>query len=138
MTLQVEDRVGWRLGPAPADFEVAHVRALTPTGLIEDARIVVRDGRIADIGRGPARGPASVDGWGLLVIPGIVDPHSDALEKEKAPRPNAPVPWDFALSSLEGKLTAAGVTTVFHGAAFQHQTFRGGERSLQTLSLIHI
>ncbi len=132
MSVQTQDRVGWRLGPAPADFELAHVRALTPEGLVDDARIVVRDGLIAEVGRGRARGATCLDGSGLLVIPGIVDPHSDALEKERAPRPNAHVPWDFALSSLEGKLVAAGVTTIFHGAAFQHQTFRGGERSVET------
>lgn len=132
MKVQTQDTVGWQLGPAPASFELAHVRALTPEGIVDDARIVVRDGLIAEVARGPARGVTCVDGSGLLVIPGIVDPHSDALEKERAPRPNAHVPWDFALSSLEGKLAAAGVTTIFHGAAFQHQTFRGGERSVDT------
>lgn len=132
MSIQTRDRVGWRLGPVPADFELAHVRALTPAGIVDDARIVVREGLIAEVDRGAARGPTGVDGAGLLVIPGLVDPHSDALEKERAPRPNALVPWDFALSSLEGKLVAAGVTTIFHGAAFQHQTFRGAERSVDT------
>lgn len=132
MTTQTQTFAPWSLGPAPADFDLAHVRALTPDGILDGARIVVRDGLIADVSTGPATGVSALDGGGLLVIPGVVDIHSDALEKERLPRPNAPVPWEFALSSLEGRLTASGVTTIFHGAAFQHQTYRGGPRSMQT------
>lgn len=122
----------WRLGPSPADFDLANVRVVTADRVLDGARVVVRDGLIADVSTGPATGVAALDGGGMLVVPGVVDVHSDALEKERLPRPNAGVPWEFALASLEGRLVSAGVTTIFHGAAFQHQTYRGGSRSVET------
>lgn len=121
----------WQFGSAPADYEITNVRAVTPDAVVDGARIVVREGLIAEVAQGDATGVTAVDGRGLLVIPGLIDMHSDALEKERTPRPNGEVPWEFALSSLEARLVGAGVTTIFHGAAFQHQTFRGGKRSVE-------
>jgi alpha-D-ribose 1-methylphosphonate 5-triphosphate diphosphatase len=109
----------WSLGAPPADYVLGHVRAVLPDRVVEDARIVVRDGRIAEVAPHPAGSEADVDGAGLLCLPGAVDLHSDGLEREVLPRPAARVPWEFAILSFEGKLRAAGVTTVFHGASFE-------------------
>lgn len=65
-------------------------------------------------------------------MPGLIDVHSDALEKERVPRPTAVLPWDFALASFETKLVGAGVTTIFHGAAFQNKTAHGVARTPTT------
>lgn len=121
----------WRLGLTPADFDLVNIRAVTETQVIEDARLVVRDGLIAEVGPRPAGANGSLDGNNALLLPGLIDTHSDALEKERLPRPNAAVEWGFAMASLDGKFAAAGVTTAFHGAAFQHQTYRGGARDLK-------
>ncbi|HTU73767.1 MAG TPA: alpha-D-ribose 1-methylphosphonate 5-triphosphate diphosphatase [Trebonia sp.] len=114
----------WTLGAAPADYVLGHVQAVLPGSVIEDARIVVRSGRIEAVEPHPAGSAADVDGAGLMCLPGLIDTHSDALERERAPRPSAYLPWDFALLSLEGKMRAAGITTVFHGAGF-HETTSG-------------
>lgn len=119
----------WTLGAPPADYVLGHVRAVLPDRVVDDARIVVRDGRIAEAGPHPAGTAADVDGAGLLCLPGIVDVHSDGLEREVLPRPGAPVPWEFALLSFEGKLAAAGVTTVFHGAAYERGEKIGAART---------
>lgn len=79
---------------------------------------------------GPRGSSADVDGGGLLCLPGLVDVHSDGLEKERMPRPGAGLPWDFAVVSFEGKLRAAGVTTVFHGAAFGNGGSPATDRSV--------
>ncbi|MEM9161428.1 MAG: alpha-D-ribose 1-methylphosphonate 5-triphosphate diphosphatase, partial [Verrucomicrobiota bacterium] len=50
----------------------------------------------------------------VYAIPGIIDLHTDALEKEITPRPSANFPVDVALQELEAKLLCCGVTTVFH------------------------
>lgn len=126
----------WRLGAAPENYDLVDIRALTPAGVVDDARIVVRDGLIQEVGSRPSGSRGSVHGNNALVLPGLVDTHSDALEKERLPRPNAPVPWAFAMASLEGKFAAAGVTTTFHGAAFQHQTYRGGARDLESVDQV--
>lgn len=53
------------------------------------------------------------------VTPGIVDLHSDALEKEIEPRPNATFPMLLAITELDKKLSMAGVTTMFHAIGFE-------------------
>lgn len=126
----------WPLGAPPASYVLGNVRAVTGGRIIDDARIVVRDGLIAEVGPRPAGSPADVDGAGLLCLPGLIDTHSDALEKERTPRPGAELPLDFALLSLEGKMRAAGVTTVFHGANFQHKTSHGLQRTVETAARI--
>jgi alpha-D-ribose 1-methylphosphonate 5-triphosphate diphosphatase len=94
--------------------------------------VVVRDGLIIEAGPAPAGAGADLDGRGLLCVPGLIDVHSDALERERAPRPGVHLPWDFAVTSLEGRLNAAGITTAFHGAGFQEKTAGGVTRSAAT------
>ncbi len=53
------------------------------------------------------------------IAPGIVDLHSDAIEKEIEPRPNATFPIDLAVAELDKKLSMAGVTTMFHAIGFE-------------------
>lgn len=130
-TLSVPTRP-WPLAEPPADYVLGHVRAVLPDRIVDDARVVVRGGVISEVGHHPAGAGSDVDGGGLLCLPGLVDVHSDALERERLPRPTAPLPWEFAIVSLEGKLVAAGVTTVFHGAGFQHKTSRGTARTVST------
>lgn len=122
----------WGLASAPSAYVLENVRVILPDEVLAGAAIVVEDGRIArlDSSAGAARGPR-VDGGGLLLAPGFIDVHSDALEREREPRPGAPVPGGFALASFEGRAAAAGITTVFHGAGFQHRLARGRERSVE-------
>jgi len=76
----------------------------------------------------------------LLVAPGIIDLHSDAIEKEIEPRPGAVFPEDMAVAELDKKLAAAGVTTIFHAVAV-FENFEIYNRSMKTserlIRLIH-
>ncbi|MEJ3655536.1 alpha-D-ribose 1-methylphosphonate 5-triphosphate diphosphatase [Actinomycetes bacterium KLBMP 9759] len=130
----------WSLAAPPADYVLGHVRAVLPDRVLDDARVVVRGGVIVEVAQHPSGSGCDVDGAGLLCLPGIVDVHSDGLEKEVVPRPGAPVPWEFAVLSFEGKLHAAGVTTVFHGAAFEAGVpvglSRNSVRSVETTRIL--
>ena len=53
-----------------------------------------------------------------MVIPGIIDLHSDVLEKELEPRPNTLFPTDMVLFELDKKLTACGITTMYHSISY--------------------
>ena len=125
-------RPTWPAGTMPADYVLGGVRAVLPDAIVDDARVVVRDGVIVEVGPAPAGSAADLDGRGLLCVPGLIDVHSDALERERAPRPGVLLPWDFAVVSLEGKLSAAGITTVFHGAGFQDKMSGAITRSAKT------
>ena len=122
---------GWPLAEQATDYTIRNVRAVLADRILQDAAIVVRDGRIAAIEQGLRGGSAQLDGSNRLLMPGLIDIHTDALEKERMPRPGAALPWDFSLMSFESKLVAAGITTVFHGAGFQHHSAHGKERSVE-------
>lgn len=104
----------------PRSYALRDVRLVTPDGVVEGAHVVVRDGRIDDVGTGVAPDGA-VDGRDLLLLPGLVDTHSDGLEKERSPRRTVTFPLDFAVRSFEGRVAAAGITTAFHGIGFEER-----------------
>lgn len=138
MTIEVFERTvrHWPLATPPADYVLGHVRAVLPDDVIDDALVAVRDGIIAAVEPHRPGLSADVDGQGLLCIPGLVDTHSDGLESERLPRPGAELPIEFALLSFEGKLRAAGVTTVFHGAGFERSMGRGTPRTIEGTMLL--
>ncbi len=112
---------------SPASYAVTNVNAVTPRGLVDGATVVVENGIIVDVGR-VASPPKAFDGRGLLLIPGIVDTHSDALEKELRPRSSALFDTGFAVRSLEAKAAGAGITTMFHGLGFEES--QDGDRTV--------
>lgn len=112
----------WPASGAPADYVLGHVRAVLPGRVLDEARIVVRDGLIAEVGPHPSGAGCDLDGRGVMCLPGLVDVHSDALARELHPRPGAAVPVGFAIRSAQARLLAAGTTTAYHGVAFQSQS----------------
>jgi alpha-D-ribose 1-methylphosphonate 5-triphosphate diphosphatase len=98
---------------------VTNVRAVAAGRLVEDATVAWEEGLIVAVEAGGPAPRGAIDGHGAFCIPGLVDTHSDALEKEVNPRPATRFPLPFALRSFEGRCLAAGLTTVFHGVRFQ-------------------
>ena len=100
---------------------IVNARAVLPDRVLDEATVVVREGRITAITSGPgsaADTPTTVDAGGAWLLPGIVDLHNDALETEINPRAAATLPLPFAFATLERRLAAAGVTTEFHALSF--------------------
>lgn len=114
---------------ATGTFAVRSVRAVLPDRVLDDAVVVCADGVITAVQEGGPAPVGAIDGRGGILVPGIVDVHSDALERDINPRPGTSFPVDFALTSFEGRVRAAGVTTVFHGVGFQDNP--GYHRSLE-------
>jgi alpha-D-ribose 1-methylphosphonate 5-triphosphate diphosphatase len=73
--------------------------------------LAIRDGRIADITSGPSA--AGEDLGGDLLIPGLVELHTDHIEGHYLPRPK--VRWNMmaALQAHDAQIAASGITTVF-------------------------
>jgi alpha-D-ribose 1-methylphosphonate 5-triphosphate diphosphatase len=98
---------------------IRNVRAVTPRGIVDDATVTIQGGVIVEVAERGTPSPGAFDGRGAFLIPGLIDACSDGLEKESSPRPNVQLPFDFALRSFEGRLRAAGITTVLHAVAFE-------------------
>jgi alpha-D-ribose 1-methylphosphonate 5-triphosphate diphosphatase len=75
------------------------------------------EGLIADIAAGPSpRGPA-IDIEGDLLLPGLVELHTDMLERHAVPRPKVQWPLRAAVVAHDAQLAGAGITTVLDGLA---------------------
>src|SRR5262245_9014891 len=59
-----------------------------------------------------------LDASGLLVLPGIVDIHGDAFERQMMPRPGVGFPLDLALCESDRQAVGNGITTAFHGVTW--------------------
>jgi alpha-D-ribose 1-methylphosphonate 5-triphosphate diphosphatase len=92
--------------------------------LIRDASVVTRDeefigtvriedGFIRDVERGTTSAHEAVDWDGDYLLPGLIEPHTDNLEKHLAPRPGVRWNIDTAFVIHNAQVAAAGITTVF-------------------------
>lgn len=70
------------------------------------------------------------------VVPGFVDLHSDAIEKEIEPRPGARFPVEMAVVELDKKLSMAGITTMYHAIGFNDEELQKGRGTQQSSELI--
>jgi alpha-D-ribose 1-methylphosphonate 5-triphosphate diphosphatase len=75
----------------------------------------------------------AIDARGLLVLPGIVDIHGDAFERQMMPRPGVGFPIDVALLESDRQAVANGITTVFHGVTW---SWEGGLRGAENARAI--
>ena len=73
--------------------------------------VQIKDGLIVDIVSGPSHVGEDFDGD--LLIPGLVEIHTDNLERHLMPRPKVRWPAMAALLSHDAEIAAAGITTVF-------------------------
>lgn len=102
---------------------IENSRAVTPTGIIERATILIEGRNIRRIisAQNPLKPVAAdtrVNAEGLWVMPGFIDLHSDAIEKEIQPRPGGKFPMDMALVELDKKLASCGITSMYHCLCF--------------------
>jgi alpha-D-ribose 1-methylphosphonate 5-triphosphate diphosphatase len=112
--------------------------------LIRNARIVTRDevftgvvriedGKIHDVERGTTSAREAEDWDGDYLLPGLIELHTDNLEKHLAPRPGVQWNTDAAFVIHDAQVAAAGITTVFDALAIGSRSnvgLRG--RDLQT------
>ncbi len=110
-------------------FAIAGGSALLPSGFQDDVVITVDHGLIVEIGS-EVRGAPVIDASGLRVLPGIIDLHGDAFERQIMPRPGVHFDLQLALAETDRQLVANGISTAFHGVTFSWET---GLRSRETL-----
>ncbi|GIX34647.1 MAG: periplasmic amidohydrolase [Lysobacteraceae bacterium] len=106
----------------------ATVWTLGPQGVLEQADVLVRKGRIAEVGRGLAapRGAEVVEAEGMHLTPGLVDAHSHTAVDGNVNEPTHAVTAEVRIGDVIDptdisiyRQLAGGVTTalVLHGSA---------------------
>jgi alpha-D-ribose 1-methylphosphonate 5-triphosphate diphosphatase len=96
---------------------LSNVRAVARNRVLDEATIACEDGRILEVEENRCY-VGAIDGRGAFCMPGLVDPHCDAIEREVSPRPTVKFDLEFSLRSLESRFLAAGITTACHGISF--------------------
>jgi len=91
---------------------LGNARIVTADAVIHGA-LRVKDGRIADICPGAIATPGAQDLGGDYLIPGLVEIHTDNLEKHFEPRPGTFWPSHIAaVLAHDTQMIGAGITTV--------------------------
>src|SRR5437764_8326346 len=90
---------------------LGNARIVLADRVIERGWVAFVNGRIAEFGEGDAPS-GSEDAGGDLIMPGLIELHTDHVEAHYVPRPK--VFWDpiAAVVSYDGQLATSGITTV--------------------------
>lgn len=123
------------------ELVLTNARVVTPSDAFLGT-VLVRDGRIARIDTGRSAVAGAQDLEEDLLIPGLVDVHTDNLEKHMMPRPGVRWSSRAALLAHDAQVAAAGITTVLDAlcvgevehADQRDQMFREGVAELRALA----
>jgi alpha-D-ribose 1-methylphosphonate 5-triphosphate diphosphatase len=105
-------------------------QTLLPHGLEPDAVVLVEDGLIAAVGSETGGAPV-VDAKGLYVLPGIIDLHGDAFERQLMPRPGVHFDIQLALAETDRQLLANGICTAYHGVTYSWEPGLRGREAMR-------
>lgn len=94
------------------DTILANAQIVLPDEVIHGA-LCLSQGRIRAIDPGPAVPAGAMDCGGDLVMPGLVELHTDNLERHMQPRPRVSWPHMAAIIAHDAELASVGITTVF-------------------------
>jgi alpha-D-ribose 1-methylphosphonate 5-triphosphate diphosphatase len=116
---------------------LTNAQIVLPDGVLPGGLTIEHD-RITALGDAPAGENLEGD----FLIPGIIDLHTDNLERQVLPRSNARWPSRSAMLAHDAQCAAAGVTTVFDAlclgdigfAKARNETFKDGYNDLRELT----
>jgi alpha-D-ribose 1-methylphosphonate 5-triphosphate diphosphatase len=118
------------------DILIEGGEALVGSDLV-DTSVHVADERIAEISSRSGAASLRLNSDGLIALPGIVDMHGDAFERQMMPRPGVDFPIDVALIDSDRQAIANGITTVFHATTWSWEPgLRGTENAHHLLNAI--
>jgi alpha-D-ribose 1-methylphosphonate 5-triphosphate diphosphatase len=118
------------------DIAIEGGRALLGDEFLETT-LGIADGDIGAVGTGHARGSLALDARGLKVMPGIIDLHGDAFERQIMPRPGVDFPIDVALVDSDRQAVGNGITTVFHATTWSWEPgLRSADNARKLLAAI--
>jgi len=119
--------------------------------VLEDDVIVASIGIVNGIIHAIMKTSAEIEQWkisfpqckviaaeGHYILPGLIDIHCDAIEKEVQPRPNTLFPLEMSLLEFERKLPLHGITTMYHSLSLGvGLSLRGDQLLTEMIDTIH-
>lgn len=98
--------------PQQRDLVFANARLVLETETVAGS-LLVRDGRIEAIDAGMGVPPGTENCDGDYLVPGLIELHTDNLERHLEPRPGVRWPDAPAILAHDAELAGTGITTVF-------------------------
>ncbi|MGJ7456639.1 alpha-D-ribose 1-methylphosphonate 5-triphosphate diphosphatase [Halomonas sp. RA08-2] len=95
-----------------AEQVLNRVRLVLDDEVVEGS-LVIREGHIADMDTCSSQLPGAVDCEGDYLLPGMIELHTDNMEKYFQPRPKVAWPSRQAALAHDAQMAASGITTVF-------------------------
>ena len=94
-------------------------KALLPGEGMVETTVRIENGVLAEVGgTSDIKGAIRIDGRGHHLLPGVVDLHGDAFERQIMPRPGVHFPIAVALEDTDRQLVANGITTAYHAVTY--------------------
>lgn len=108
---------------------INHVQLVLEDELVNGS-IEIADGVIRQFDSQPSRSPAAIDGQQAYLLPGLIELHTDNLEKYFSPRPKVTWPQFSAMAAHDAQIIASGITTILDAVCIGDER-GGGARSDQ-------
>ncbi|HZD24873.1 MAG TPA: alpha-D-ribose 1-methylphosphonate 5-triphosphate diphosphatase [Alphaproteobacteria bacterium] len=97
--------------PASGELVLTNARVVTAEAEF-DGTVVLRGDEIVEVSDRPSGLSGAVDFEGDHLLPGLVELHTDNLERHVSPRPGVTWPPAHAILAHDAEVAAAGITTV--------------------------
>ena len=107
--------------PDTNSIYITNASLVVKESVINQGALLVKDGVIDAINPVAVTNSHHIDLKGKYLLPGMIDLHCDALEKEVEPRPGVHFPLNLACAQADKRNAAAGITTVFHAISFANE-----------------
>jgi alpha-D-ribose 1-methylphosphonate 5-triphosphate diphosphatase len=118
---------------------ITNARVVLATEVLRGS-VLVRDGTIAEVQPGRSNLPAALDFDGDYLLPGLVELHTDNLEKHLEPRPGVRWPAMSALLTHDAQVSSSGITTVLDAMGvgdFDERSIRAQGLQAAVEALVH-
>lgn len=95
------------------DLQILTNAKIVTSDEVFSGTLIHKNGKIIDIQKSSTSFPGGVDVFGDFLIPGLIELHTDNLERHLEPRPKVTWPHTTAILAHDAELASAGITTVF-------------------------
>lgn len=110
---------------------LTHARIVTAEAVFTGS-VETENGRIRSVDPGSSRLPGAIDLEGDYLLPGLVEMHTDNMEKNLEPRPG--VKWPSAMAAVlahDAQIASAGITTVLDAVSIGESHKKGRDELLE-------